>query len=287
MRTQFLIFNLFGDYVFPRDAAVWTSGLLEVMAELGVSERAVRSTLSRMKGQGWFQTRRDGRHSAYQLTPKGTSLLEEGSRRLFGPRQANWDGCWHLVIYSLPQELRSLRRHLRTRLSWMGYGMLLPGIMVAANSRREEVEALILELEVGEYVHFFTKSHLEMMDSHEIVTRCWDLPDINRRYARFIRRHKTDLDIWWHRHSMGDGLPPDESFSHRFWVTYEYSAFPREDPNLPDELLSSDWLGDAAAAVLAEYRDLLREPAEGFIESKLGIRPPAVTRNLAEERVYG
>jgi len=152
VRTQFLIFNLYGDYVFPRRRPVWTGGLLDVLRVLGVGDRAARSTLSRMKQKGWLEASRQGRRSAYRLTPRGAGLLEEGSRRLFGPRLADWDGRWHLVIYSLPQEMRALRRELRARLSWLGYGMLLPGIMVAAHSRRERVEAIRQSVQAVEEV---------------------------------------------------------------------------------------------------------------------------------------
>ena len=274
VRTQFLIFNLFGDYVFPRQRAVWTASLLDVLRVLGVGDRAARSTLSRMKQKGWLEASRDGRRSAYRLTPRGAVLLEEGSRRLFGPRLADWDGRWHLVIYSLPQEMRALRRELRARLSWLGYGMLLPGTMVAAHARREEVEAILGELDAERYVHFFTGSHLELGSDREIVQRCWDLESLNQRYARFVERHQGDLRPIQRRHQVGNGTTPEQGFVLRFWVTYEYASFPRQDPNLPDELLPHDWQGDKAAQLLADHRAMLLEPAEAFIRSTLGDRTP-------------
>jgi phenylacetic acid degradation operon negative regulatory protein len=274
VRTQFLIFHLFGDYVLPRDRRAWTSGLIDLLRVLGVSERAARSTLSRMKRKGWLESTKDGRRSAYNLTPRGRALLEEGSRRLFDPRPKGWDGHWHVVIYSLPQEQRSLRRELRTRLSWLGYGMLLPGIMVSATARSAQVCALLRELGAEPYVYFFTGSHLEQLGDREIVARCWDLEEINRRYGQFIQRHQGDLEAMRRSHRRGDGLQAESGFVYRFWVTYEYSSFPRLDPNLPDELIPTGWLGDEAAELLAEYRALTRAPAEDFIESTLGFRPP-------------
>jgi len=290
VRTQFLIFNLYGDYVFPRRRPVWTGGLLDVLRVLGVGDRAARSTLSRMKQKGWLEASRQGRRSAYRLTPRGAGLLEEGSRRLFGPRLAGWDGRWHLVIYSLPQEMRTLRRELRARLSWLGYGMLLPGIMVAAHSRRERVEAILRELNAERYVHFFTGSQLELLPDREIVGRCWDLLDLNRRYAGFVGRHRGDFLTAQRRRRAGNGPTPEQGFDLRFWVTYEYSSFPRQDPNLPDELLPKDWQGDQAAQLLADYRDMLREPAEAFIHGTLGVSPPgspvAVEREVRAEETF-
>jgi phenylacetic acid degradation operon negative regulatory protein len=271
VQTQFIIFNLFGDYVLPRGDAVWTSGLLEALEVLGVGERAARSTLSRMKQKGWLSASKNGRRSAYELTQRGRQLLDEGGRRLFGPRPSRWDGNWHLVIYSLPQELRTVRRHLRTGLSWLGYGMLSPGTMVAAYPMRAEVRALLLDLKVDPYVHFFTESQLESGAHKKIVHRCWDIPALNSQYGEFIERHRRSHKALLARKPKRGGLPQDESFVHRFWATYEFSAFPRVDPRLPEELLPREWRGATAADLMQELRATLKRPAEAYVDSTLGV----------------
>lgn len=271
VRAQPIIFNLLGDYVYPFGDRVWTSGLLDVLQVVEVGERAARSALSRMKQNGWLGSCRAGRRSAYSLTAKTKALLEEGTRRLFGPRPKDWDGCWHLVVYSLPQEHRTLRRHLRTRLSWLGYGMLLPGTMVAAFPRREEVTELFQELRVEPYVHFFSNSKLESADGREIVARCWDIQELNCRYARFIDRYQPGFEQFLDSQQRSAGLPPRESFVGRFWITYEFSSFPREDPNLPQEMLPPEWLGGRAAELLRDYRALLKETAEGYTHSSMQV----------------
>ncbi len=226
-----------------------------------------------MKRKGWLSSFRRGRRSLYQLTRKGRDLLDEGGRRIFGPRSPNWDGDWHLVIYSLPQGMRSLRRQLRTRLSWLGYGMFLPGTMVSAYPRRESVIALIRELGVQSYVHYFTRARLEMKDSREVVERCWDLVGLNRRYARFIERYQQTYEESLERSQEQSSLPTKESFVNRFWATYEFSSFPREDPYLPPELLPPDWLGTQAAGLISKLRTLLLEPSETYIQETLGLLP--------------
>lgn len=273
LRTQFIIFNLFGDYISVRGGAVWTSKLLKILDLLGVSERAARSTLSRMKSNGWLSAIRDGRLSIYQLTPKGKNLLDEGRQRLFGPRPSEWDGCWNLVTYSLPQELRPLRHQLRTRLSWLGYGMLEPGTMIAAYSHEEEVHNIFHELDADQYVHFFTSATLQLPDPAVIVNRCWDLDSLNEGYKQFIDRHMKDYLRFQRQLDEGGQLECDESFVHRFWATYEYSAFPRKDPNLPPTLLPISWCGGEAIELLARYRELLRDPSDTYLNQTLGIEP--------------
>lgn len=286
VQTQFLIFNLFGDYVRPRGGAVRTRGLLEVLGVLGVSERAARSTLSRMKRKGWIVSQRDGRRSIYHLTSKGKALLDEGSRRLFGPRPDHWDGRWHIVTYSLPREKRASRHLLRTRLSWLGYGMLQPGTMIAAYPGREEVKALIEELGIGPYVHFFTGAFQESADPHEIVSRCWDLPKLNRAYLDFIEQHRPAYEAFLAQYQLKGLLPAEVSFEHRFWATYEFTRFPREDPNLPGQLLPPNWRGDEAFELVTRYRALLKEPAEAYIQTTLALEPFDPPRHDEDAKGY-
>jgi phenylacetic acid degradation operon negative regulatory protein len=199
--------------------------------------------------------------------------LDEGTRRIFGPAPTEWDGCWHIVVYSLPQKMRARRHDLRTRLSWLGYGMLEPGTMVAAIPRTAEVQLLVDDLGVRQYVHFFTRARLESSGDHAIVARCWDLEQMNQRYSLFVLRYRSEYETLLDRQSDGAGLAPDESFVHRFWLTYEFSSFPRQDPNLPPELLPGDWYGREAAELLHAYRALLREPAQTYVNRALGLEP--------------
>lgn len=271
IQAQPIIFNLLGDYVYPFGDRVWTSGLLDVLRVLKVGERAARSALSRMKQNDWLSSHRNGRRSVYTLTAKTKALLEEGTRRLFGPRPQDWDGGWNLVVYSLPQELRKLRRLLRTRLSWLGYGMLLPGTMVAAFPRREEVRALFQELQVEPYVHLFRSAALETAGGQEVVSRCWDLPELDHRYTRFVNRYWPSYEAFRRRKEKAGDLPHEDSFIHRFWITYDYSSFPREDPNLPAELLPPAWSGAQAAELLMDYRALLKDAAEDYARSAMRV----------------
>jgi phenylacetic acid degradation operon negative regulatory protein len=226
-----------------------------------------------MKNNSWLTSKREGRLSIYELTEMGKNLLDEGRQRLFGSKTREWDGCWHIVTYSLPQDLRSLRHQLRTRLSWLGYGMLEPGMMIAAYPNRNEVLSLLRDLHVEKFVHFFTSAKLELPEYADIVGRCWALEALNERYAKYIQRHTTDLQRFQKILEEHGELPKDESFVHRFWATYEYSAFPRQDPNLPSSLLPSTWRGEEAADLLARYRQLLWDASETYVNQTLGIEP--------------
>lgn len=269
LSTQFIILVLFGDVITPRSGQVWTASLLKMLGVLGVSERAARSTLSRMRQKGWFKPERAGRHSLYVVTPRGRRILDEGGQRIFEPRKMQWDSQWHLVVYSLPESKRRLRNDLRKRLSWLGFGRLAPGTWVSPNDRHAEVETLLDDLEARPYVEMFSKLQLTIGDDREIVERCWDLKSLNQQYARFIARWEPEYDKCTQQLVRGDGLAAAHCFAQRFWITHEYSPFPRLDPNLPTALLPEGWLGTQAVEVFKGYRSLLNEQSNDFIQNAM------------------
>ncbi len=269
LQTQFIIFILFGDIIAPRGGRVWTASLLQMLEVLGVGERAVRSTVSRMRRNGWLKPERDGRHSAYTLTARGRRLVEEGGQRIFEARTLDWDGQWHLVVFSLPENKRKLRNDLRKRLTWLGFGRLAPGTWISPHDRHAEMEPLLDDFGIRSYVELFSGLRLVGRDNREIVERCWDLESLNRLYARFLAKWEPNYEKCAESLVKGDGLSPAQCFAQRFWITHEYSPFPRLDPNLPSALLPEGWLGDKAAVVFNGYRSLLNERSNEFIESTL------------------
>ena len=275
IRTQFLIFTLFGEYVVPRGGGAWTAGLLNLLGVLGVSERAGRSTLSRMSQKGWLRSRRNGRHSRYEITLRGQRIVEAGAVRIFEPRRVSWDGRWHIVAYSVPEGKRRLRSRLRTHLGWLGFGRLAPGTWVSPNDRRQEVEADLEDLAARPYAVYFSRSQLYFITNEEIVSRCWDLKGLNREYARFLKKFKPAQEEARSAFGSGHPLAPAECFRRRFWLTLAYSQFPRLDPNLPEPLLPNDWLGTGAADVFQTYHRLLRASSEAFVDEVLRQDPTA------------
>lgn len=261
--TQFYLFNLFGDYIVPRGGAIWTNDLLYLLELLGVGERAARSTLSRMKRRGWFVTRKEGRESQYVITEEGQAILKEGDARIFERPVTDWDGTWHLIVYSLPEERRKERNELRKKLVWLGFGNLAPGTWVSPHGREEDVLVIARDLGVDEYVTVFTA---KTASDEAIVGRCWDIAALESEYAAFVERYRPEYE-----RLRGDvELAPESCFLRRFWLTYDFQSFPRKDPNLPTELLPDDWIGHEARALFMAYRECLNEGMGEFMDRLAG-----------------
>lgn len=261
--TQFVVFNLFGDYILPRGGSIWTSDLLRLLGLLGVGERAARSTLARMKQEGWLDTRRFGRRTQTTATRRGRAILEQGDQRIFEPATEGWDGRWHLVIYSLPEEKRELRNELRKQLAWLGFGSLAPGAWISPHDRAAPVEAALDELGLRGHVSQFAGRPAGALSDQELVARCWDLPALEAQYRAFLARHAPAHAAL---RAAAGALDPERCFVRRFWLTYDFQPFPRRDPNLPRALLPDPWAGHAARELFGAYRALLGSGMGGLMD---------------------
>ena len=79
MRAGSLITTVFGDAIAPRGGTVWLGSLIRALAEFGVSERLVRTSVFRLAKDGWLQSQQLGRRSYYSLTDTGRERIPSRS----------------------------------------------------------------------------------------------------------------------------------------------------------------------------------------------------------------
>jgi len=281
IRPQSMMFTLYGDYVVHRGGEVWVGTLIQIGAQFGLSEQAVRSSLSRMSRGGWLRVRRLGNRGYYSLTPRGKRLIEEGTRRIFVRRTGRWDGRWRVLAYSIPERRREVRDGLRKQLQWMGFGQLSNGSWLSPHPMESEVEALVEGLGVRDCVELFTAEHVGFGDDRALARRCWDLDALHQRYAAFLADYEPRLAAHRARLVRGESVPDSQCFVERFLLIHEYRRFFFLDPELPEELLPDGWLGGRAAEVFQTYHQLLAERANAYLDSVFEAPPTTRRRQPA------
>ncbi len=236
-----LLMTLLGEYVLPCDRPVWTSELVAGLGMFGVEERSARQALARAAGEGWLASRKVGRRSRWTLTPSGRTLLTEGARRIyeFGRAERPWDGRWLVILVSVPEVRRELRRRLRVRLGWAGFGSPQAGVWITPHIDREaEAMTALTELGLADEAMSFVGSYESVGRVEEMVARAWDLRRLEERYQRFIEEFEAV------RPTCGD-----EALHSQTRLVHEWRRFPYLDPRLPGALLPSGWDGARAAAL--------------------------------------
>lgn len=231
--------TLLGEFVLPRDRPVWTSVLVDALATFDVEEKSARQALARTASEGWLVSERAGRRVRWSLTPPGRRLLTEGAQRIyeFGSTRRQWDGTWLIVFVSVPESRRDLRHQLRTRLTWAGFGTPESGVWISPNPSREaEALTILKELELTHEAMSFTAAYGAVGTEESMVSRAWDLTQLEARYEEFIDEftglNPTDGDAVLHAQTR---------------LVHEWRRFPFLDPQLPSDLLPANWSGAHAA----------------------------------------
>jgi phenylacetic acid degradation operon negative regulatory protein len=238
-----LLLTVLGEFVLPAGLPVWTSALLELLAELGVAENAARQAIMRTADSGWIEARRAGRETRWSLTPSGERLLREGTARIYGfaAEADTWDHRWLLLTLDPPED-RARRQRLRTQLGWAGLGSLGPATWVTPRVDREAAARAVLEelgLLAGSWSFVATAG--QVGDERSLVRAAWDLDAVEQRYEDFLelvgrRRPRTDR----------------QALVAQVRLVQEWRRFPLLDPGLPRELLPPRWSGNRAAALFAD-----------------------------------
>ena len=257
-----VVFSLFGGYVLPRGADIWTGSLIRALAPLGSGDRMVRTTISRMKRKGYLESRRVGRRSFYRLTDAGLKEVHGARELAFGSFGAEWDGRWTLVIYSVPEEHRELRDALRDSLKTIGFGSPVPGAWISPHPLHADMEDEWQKIGAWPYLEIFRAEHLGPSQTSDFVSRAWpQLPALADRYRAYRSRYEQVLDQF-----EQEALNNEDCFALQMQSLFEFMSIIIEDPALPPVLLPEDWPRPAAQSLYLKLRQNLLEPAEDFFD---------------------
>ncbi|MGY1694327.1 PaaX family transcriptional regulator C-terminal domain-containing protein [Geodermatophilus sp. SYSU D00814] len=260
-QPRLLIMDVCGAFMRPLGGWLPVARLVGLMAVVGVEEPATRSAVSRMRQRDLLVPETRGGQRGYRLSERALAALDEADRRIYSrvPSSTVAEG-WVLVSYSVPERERDKRHVLRSRLEWLGFGMLGSGLWLAPRWIQPELEAAVEALGFEEYVTVFEAHHLGFEDLPALVGRCWHLEQLRDLYAEFLDTAGTTAERW--RSHPGDDR---DAFVDHVSTLHQWRKFPYLDPGLPAELLPPEWEGKRAADLFFELRDRLEEPARRFV----------------------
>jgi phenylacetic acid degradation operon negative regulatory protein len=258
-----LIVTVYG--LYAREVGGWLSvaALIRLLAELGVDEPAVRSSISRLKRRGILVADRLDGVAGYRLSDAARAILDEGDRRIFDRGRATLDEGWVLAVFSVPETERDKRHQLRSRLAWLGFGTVSAGVWIAPAHLLEETRDVLERDGLTGYVDLFCSEHVGFGDARAKVPQWWDLERLQGLYADFLDRHGPTLSGYRRRRS------PDErqAFADYLTTLTDWRRLPFLDPGLAPEVLPPRWNGVRAAETFFELRERLADPAHRFVDS--------------------
>jgi phenylacetic acid degradation operon negative regulatory protein len=233
LQARDLTLTLLGAYVWRRDVAVWSGGIVELLQEFGFSSGTARAALARLVQRELLSRARVGRAVCYRLTSRSEELLAEGDHRIFrlgrdhGPAQV-WTVLWHWI----PRERRLQRTRLARRLRFLGFGSVQDGMWLAPHDRTHEVEPLLEALDVEQFTGVIVGPPVGARDFPAFVRRAWDIDALPARYRTFVQEFSGYAD-----ERRGAVLDDRDAFIVRTRLTHTFRGFAFVDPDLPTEMV--------------------------------------------------
>ena len=248
-----------GEIVSVQPERVWLGSIIDALATFGVNERLVRTTCNRLLQEGWLQSVRGGRRSYYHFTEFGARQYQRAAARIYAPKKPDWDGYWTLILTSgLTRKMRDL---LAERLGWLGFGVLNNDVLLRAGYR-EDHKSVLDELNIEAPVFRADSASIGV----EVTTLCrdlWEIDALGEGYAAFINRF-DGLEV--------DRLAPEIAVAIRVLLIHEYRRIVLTDPELPNDVLPSDWAGDRARALVSGLYRTLLEPSDLWLTEHLALQ---------------
>ncbi|MGW0570255.1 PaaX family transcriptional regulator [Streptomyces tauricus] len=271
MKPRDLVFELFGDYLRYRGGAVRLRSLTALMDCFAIPAGTVRVVVARMRKEGWLTSRKEGRETHYALTAKGWHVLDERRARIFEWRDAEWDGQWHMIMYSVPETERSSREELRQLLVWHGFGAASPSVWVSPTDRTGAVVKAAHEDSAAVRLDVFHARSSGPDADTDLAQRAWDLVNLRSDYEDFIDRWEPVADQF-----RQDRPEPTEALVRRVEMIHAFRPLAFRDPDLPTRLLPEGWRGQQARNIFFSLLEALKEPsraaADALVSATAGSR---------------
>lgn len=267
-----LILGVYGAFVRRLGGWVAVSHVITLLSDLGVDEQAVRSSTSRLVRRGMLVRERRHGFAGYALTPMAMEVLAEGDRRIYASREpSRLEDGWVIVVFSVPESQRSQRHVLRSRLVWLGFGLLAPGVWFAPARLREEAEAALARLGLTPYVDVFEARYAGFDEVRGVVGRAWDLAALAERYEDFLDAQRPVLRSW---RESGERYGDRQAFADYLPALTQWRRLPFLDPGLPAGVLPESWPGHAASAVFHDLREEIEPRAYAWVRSVVTATAP-------------
>jgi phenylacetic acid degradation operon negative regulatory protein len=250
----------------PRGGSVALATLLEFFAAIDVDSSVVRTAMSRLTADGWFEREKVGRNSFYRLVQRERLTFDIATRHIYGAPASDWTGRFELLLIAGGEDRDAAREALKNA----GFGSPLPGVWVAPSGVPVPEEAAgAIRLEVS----------AEDDSGRRLLSESWPLGRTADAYLKFMKTFEP-LRAWLGKNEVA----PEDAFTARILLIHHYRRVVLRDPLLPMALLPKDWPGGAARSLCGEIYRAVLAPSDQWLDrhgSNESGALPAAGRELA------
>jgi phenylacetic acid degradation operon negative regulatory protein len=248
-RTGSIVITVFGDAIVPRGGSVALGTLLEFFEAIDIDSSVVRTAMSRLTADGWFEREKVGRNSFYRLVQRERLTFDIATKHIYGAPASDWTGRFELLLIGNGEDRDAAREALKNA----GFGSPLPGVWVAPSGVPVPEEAArAIRLEVS----------AEDDSGRRLLSESWPLDRTADAYLKFMKTFEP-LRAWIGRRET---LSDADAFTARILLIHHYRRVVLRDPLLPTALLPKDWPGRAARKLCGEIYRAVLGPSEQWLD---------------------
>lgn len=276
---QHLLLTLLGDFWTGRSEALPSAALVAWLADFDVNEAGARAAIGRLAKRGNLAVVREGRNTNYRVAPRLLELLSYGPlhTQSFGYSRTGWDGQWTMLALSISDDARRVRLQLRSELELLGYAQLYDGVWVSPYPPNERLRATLAAH--PEVTCTVVVGPADVDTDGRAPETAWDMAPLRSQYDHFFATF-TPL-----QQQMRAGVMTErEALVARIQVAYRWFVIATTDPDLPAELLPSDWPRNAARDIFAELFDQLGDRAEARVRQIVQSFAPDLSHLVTHNR---
>jgi DNA-binding transcriptional regulator PaaX len=142
-------------------------GLGLVLKQFGIDKKIksrtyIPNVLSRLRARGFIVFEGGGRHRRVRITASGrTYLVAKRSALFHRPKSRSWDGYWRMVIFDIPERIKTVRDLLRRELAEVGFKKLQASVWVSPDECEEYIKLLKADWRIGKYLIYLKTKDIE------------------------------------------------------------------------------------------------------------------------------
>ncbi len=228
LRAWSLAVSFLGDSIEPRGGSVGMATITELLSAYGIDNGVVRTSMSRLAGDGWVAREKVGRNSFYALTPLALAETQAAARRIYAPEHPSAPCGWS--IYVAGDRSADDRRRERADLMRYGAGSLDKHVYILPDTTAVAASASTTVL---------SAAPLPDEAAETLVSQAFALEEIENEYAEFSTVYAPLIG----KVRQVDGF---DALALRVLLIHRFRRIVLRDPGIPSRYLPPRWPGLAA-----------------------------------------
>ncbi|MTI85309.1 MAG: hypothetical protein FH756_15770 [Firmicutes bacterium] len=260
------IFNVF--LVERGVTSVPLKKIFKLLEPFEKSETSIRMGLSRGVQKDLFVNEKQGSDVYYRLTDQAIQSFDYWQRILarFQSRiklqHKEWDGNWNIVLFNSINLKKSVGDidQFTEALEQIGYGSLSKGQWVSPYDFSGEVQKLAEKFGLKKEMFLF-QGGLQNKKPETIVSEVWPVWKLANRY----KEYEQLIHEWAGK--LNAESNPGRVLTFLYLLGSELFEIIQDDPQLPVELLPSDWQGPHVARRFWEIREQVLPGVNNYVST--------------------